>query len=342
VKKENWRLLFLGLALLVIGAFLFLVRNILAPFLVAFVLAYLLIPLVDGLERRGLGRKVAIAAVFLGILLAMSLTVFLLLPVLYQELDELAVVLPKVMEDLGRFIEEMRSEFKETGLPHQVAEVVDENLLQLEAYLVQRLGELLGNLPAMLASLSILILSPILAIYFLADWPRLRQGFFRLVPQHWRMEWQRLWLDINHVLRRFLRGNLLVAAIVGVLIGLGVQLIGMDYALLIGLICGVFDFPYFGPLIGAVPAILLGLTKSPTMALEVALIILVVQQLEGNVITPKLVGDSVGLHPLMIVFALLAGAEIAGFWGMLLAVPLAAILRVIIRYVYLRLVSPHV
>lgn len=343
MKKEVWRWVFLSLILLGAGVLLFTVRQVLAPFLVGFILAYLLSPLVDGLEKRGFGRKLGIAVVFLGILMLLGLTLFLILPVLYQELNSLAGVLPQVMSDLGELIQKLRSGFRETGLPHQVAEVLDKNLLQLEEYLVGRLGALLGNLPEILASLTILILAPVLAIYFLADWPRLKKGFYRLVPQRGRMEWQRLWQDINHVLRRFVRGNIAVASLVGLLIGLGVKLIGMDYALLIGIICGVFDLiPYFGPLIGAIPSILLGLTKSPTMALEVGLVILAVQQLEGNVITPKLVGDSVGLHPLWIVFALLAGAEIYGIWGMLLAVPVAAVLRVIIRYIYLRLVAPPI
>jgi len=127
------------------------------------------------------------------------------------------------------------------------------------------------------------------------------------------------------------------------LIGLGVEFVGMDYALLIGIIGGVADLiPYFGPIIGAVPALLLALTKSPWMAFKVAIVILVVQQIEGNLISPKLMGDSVKLHPLWVVFALLAGGEVAGFWGMLLAVPLAAVIKVVIRHIYLRLVSPQI
>lgn len=131
--------------------------------------------------------------------------------------------------------------------------------------------------------------------------------------------------------------------IVGILIGIGVKLVGMDYALLIGLVCGIFDLiPYFGPAIGAVPAILLALTHSPVMALKVTLIIFLVQQLEGNIISPKLMGESVGLHPLWVVFALLACGEIAGFWGMFLAVPLAAVIRVLFKHIYFRLVSTKV
>jgi predicted PurR-regulated permease PerM len=201
----------------------------------------------------------------------------------------------------------------------------------------------LANLPKALSTVTLYILSPVIAIYFLADWKILEQGFLRVIPQRWRMEWRRLWQDINHVIRQFVRGNIIVAVIVGVLIGVGVKLVGMEYALLIGLICGVSDLiPYFGPVIGAVPSVLLALIKSPGMALKVILIILIVQQLEGNVISPKLMGESVGLHPLWVVFALLASGEIAGFWGMFLAVPLAAVIRVVLKHIYFRLVSSKV
>ena len=228
-------------------------------------------------------------------------------------------------------------------MPSRVTLVLDQHLGQGEVILANRLNLFLANLPDVLSTVTLYILSPVIAIYLLSDWKGIGAKFFRIIPQRWRMEWRRLWQDINHVIRQFVRGNLVVAVIVGILIGIGVKLVGMEYALLIGLICGIFDLiPYFGPLIGAVPSVLLALTKSPAMALKVALIILIVQQLEGNIISPKLMGDSLGLHPLLIVFALLAGGEIAGVWGMFLSVPLAAVTRVVFNHIYFRLVSSKV
>lgn len=320
-----------------------LTKTVLAPFFLAFGLAYLLNPVVEVLEKRGIGRKWAIAMVFVGILLVLGATFFLMLPKLYMELAKLAISLPMTMQTLDQSIQDFRANFRSSGLPSQVALVIDENLARVEIYMVERLRAFLQTLPKMLASLSLLILSPVLAIYFLADWKRLNKGFLRLVPQKWRVEWQRLLQDINHVIRRFIRGDLIVAVIVGILTGIGVKLLGMEYALLIGIICGVFDLiPYFGPVIGAVPSIILGLTHSPMMGLKIAIVILVVQQIESDIISPKLMGDSVGLHPLLIVFALLAGGELAGFWGMLFSVPIAAVLRVILRHIYFRLVCPDI
>lgn len=322
---------------------LFRVRAILGPFFLAFVLAYLLNPLVDILERFKISRNKAIALVFILIIAFFAAAFFLIIPIIYNELSKLAVILPQTIQSVTDMIEEFRKQFKATGLPSQVALVLDEHLIAGESVLAERLNSFLDNLPKALSTVTLYILSPVIAIYFLADWKDLGEGFFRIIPQRSRMEWRRLWQDINHVVRQYLRGDLLVAVIVGILIGVGVKLVGMDYALLIGLICGVFDLiPYFGPAIGAVPSILLALTHSPVMAVKVALIIFFVQQLEGNVISPKLMGDSVGLHPLWVVFALLAFGEIAGFWGMFLAVPLAAVIRVVFKHIYFRLVSTKV
>ena len=343
MKFKNWKWIFTGICLLLGILLLFKVRSILGPFFLAFVLAYLLNPLVEGLERHRIGRNSSIAIVFTLIIVVFVAIFFLILPTIYNELSKLAVILPKMIQSVGERIDGYREQFKATGLPSRVALVLDQHLGQGEVVMADRLNRFLVYLPNALSAVTVYILSPVIAIYLLADWKALREGFFRIVPQRSRMEWRRLWQDINHVIRLFARGNLVVAVIVGILVGVGVKLVGMEYALLIGLICGIFDLiPYFGPVIGAVPSILLALTKSPAMAFKVALVILIVQQLEGNVISPKLMGDSVGLHPLGVVFAILAGGEIAGFWGMFLAVPLAAVVRVVFNHIYFRLVSTKV
>ncbi|MCB8818002.1 AI-2E family transporter [Desulfosporosinus shakirovi] len=343
MKFKNWKWIFTGTCLLLGILILFRVRAILGPFFLAFVLAYLLNPLVVVLERYKISRNRAIAIVFFLIIAFCATAIFLIIPIIYNELSKLLVILPQTIQSITDMIEEFRNQFKATGLPNRVAIVLDEHLIQGETMIAERLNQFLDNLPKALSSLTLYMLSPVIAIYILADWKGLGEGFFRIIPQRWRMEWRRLWQDINHVVRQFVRGDLFVALIVGIMIGIGVKLVGMDYALLIGLVCGIFDLiPYFGPAIGAVPAILLALTHSPVMALKVTLIIFLVQQLEGNIISPKLMGESVGLHPLWVVFALLACGEIAGFWGMFLAVPLAAVIRVLFKHIYFRLVSTKV
>jgi predicted PurR-regulated permease PerM len=342
MRKEKWRWVFL-ISIVLLGLMLILsVRPILSPFFVAFVLAYILNPVVVALEQKGIGRKLAIGMVFLGIILIIAVTVIFILPKIYTELLKLSAVLPGTVQALNQYFQDLRSNFVSTGLPNRVASVLDGQLATGEVFLADKLQAFLNQLPELITSMSLMILSPVIAIYLLADWKRIQTSFLRIVPQRWRIGWQRVIQDISHIVRSFIRGNLIVALIVGILTGIGVKLVGMDYALIIGVICGIFDIiPYFGPLIGAIPSILLGLIQSPFMAVKVAIVIFVVQQIESDIISPKLMGDSVGLHPLWIVFALLAGGEIAGFWGMLLSVPFAAVIRVIIRHIYFWLVSPE-
>jgi predicted PurR-regulated permease PerM len=342
-KRLPWKWVFVA-ACLILGLLLLLrVQAILGPFFLGFLLAYLLNPLAEELEKHRISRYQAIAIIFTVIFIIVALAIFLILPIIYVELSKLVSILPVTIQTITEQIERFREHFKASGLPSRVAIVLDQHLGQGEIILADRLNRFITSLPNALSTVTLYILSPVITIYLLADWKKTGVRFFRLVPQRHRLEWRRLWQDINHTVRQFVRGDLVVAVIVGILIGIGVKLIGMDYALLIGLMCGVFDLiPYFGPVIGAVPSVLLALTKSPGMALKVALVILIVQQIEGNVISPKLMGDSVGLHPLWVMFSLLAGGEIAGFWGMLLAVPIAAVIRVLLRHIYNKLVSPQV
>jgi len=343
MRHKSWRWIFTGSCLLLAILLLVKVRTILGPFFLAFILAYLLNPLVVALERHRISRKKSIFIVFILIIAVVGTTIFLILPTLYNELSKLAVILPNAIQLFTEKVDGLREQFKATGLPSRVALVLDQHLGQGEGIIANRLNLFLVNLPDALSTFTLYILSPVISIYFLAEWKSLGLHFLGIIPQRFRMEWRRLWQDINHVIRQFVRGNLVVAVIVGLLIGIGVKLVGMEYALLIGLICGIFDLiPYFGPFIGAVPAILLALTKSPAMAIKVTLIILIVQQLEGNLISPKLMGDSVGLHPLWVIFAILAGGELAGVWGMLFAVPVAAVIRVVFNHIYFRLVSTKV
>jgi len=139
---------------------------------------------------------------------------------------------------------------------------------------------------------------------------------------------------------KFIRGHLLVASMVGVLTSLGLALVGVKFYLLLGIIAGIADLiPYFGPIIGAIPAVGLALLNSSQQALYVLLVMVVVQQVENNLLSPKILGDSVGLHPVVVIFVLLAGGHLFGILGMLLAVPLTAILRILVNYLYTLLVS---
>lgn len=339
IKLKLWRILvfsILGLGSLML---LWKVRAILTPFSLAFFLAYMFSPGVSFLVRHGLSRPLSIVLVYLLFTVGIGLLIVFGIPELYKELSKFANSLPRYATEVQQFLATIQQQYRKGGLPTGVVKAVDAYLLRGENWLGLKLQALIGGLISLVAALPLLLLSPILSIYLLADWEKIKLGLKNALPHSWRGAAIHVAQEANSVLRNFLRGHLTVATFVGVLSGLGFQLVGMEYAVLLGVVCGLLDLvPYFGPVIGAVPALALALLKSPGMALRVLIVVFVVQQVESNLIQPKIVGDSVGLHPLLVVFVLLAGADLFGFWGMLLAVPAAGILRVMLTYLYLRLV----
>ncbi len=343
MKRSHLGWLFTILLLAISGFFVFKVKNIISPFIVGLVLAYLLSPLVTWLEKKGLKRRGAVAVIFIWISVITTLLLFILLPRLYIELGKLATVLPERIQVIYDYAQNAKEYYAQAGLPSEVSKLIDGQLNEGQDFLISWLESIIENLPGLLTSIGLMILSPILAIYFLLEWKKITEGVIKLVPGRLRGEWHRFLQEIDYIIQRYIQGNIIDALIVGFLIGLGVKMIGMEYALVIGVICGITNLiPYFGPVLGGIPSVLLALSKSPSMALKVVLIILIIQQIDGNIINPRLMSNKVGLHPLWVVFAILAGGELGGLLGMLIAIPLAAILKIIFREIYLHLVSPKV
>jgi predicted PurR-regulated permease PerM len=174
----------------------------------------------------------------------------------------------------------------------------------------------------------------------LKDTENIKEAFTLTVPRRYRSDVTAIGRDIDEIISAFLRGHLVISFIVGILTGMGMYIVGLEFSFIIGLIAGIAELvPYLGPLITAVPAVALALLHSKKTALYAVVVILIVQQLENAVISPRILGKSMGLHPLMIIFALLAGAELLGFTGVILAVPGAAAIKVVLRYIYLKLVD---
>lgn len=339
--RINKRWIFVAFLVILSLYFLFRVKAIISPFVVGVVMAYLLSPAVASLEKRGLKRSGAVAVIFIWITILLAVMLFLLLPKLYIELGKLSVVLPERIQVIYEYAQNAKHYYSQRGLPLEINKMIDEQFMRWQAFLIGWLENIIKNLPGLLTSIGLMILSPILAIYFLIDWKKISDGVIKLVPGSLRGQWQKFLQEIDYIIQGYIQGNIIDAIIVGLMIGIGVKLIGMEYAFIIGMICAITNLiPYFGPILGGIPSVLLALSKSPMYAAKVALIIFIVQQIDGNIINPRLMSNKVGLHPLWVVFALLAGGELGGLFGMFIAIPLAAIIKIIIRHIYFYLVSP--
>lgn len=330
MDKQKWIYFIL---LLVAVVFIYRVRAILPPFLFAAIIAYAAYPLVTLFEKRQMPRYMAIVLVYLIFGVIACVGIAFLVPQLAQELDELLLVLPERTDRLENLGSDVLRSWQRINIPTIIQQGLDtilNKVQQLLENLASRVADLLVGLVSQVASL---VIAPFLAFYILRDHKALKRRFFVQIPRRYRRTVYTLAQEFNNVFNGFIRGQLLNSLFVGILIALGLWIIGLKYALFIGIIAGLFNIiPYFGPVIGVFPAIALALAKSPMTVVWVIVIFIVVNQIEASIISPKIVGERVGLHPLAIIFAVLAGGEVMGLMGMLLAVPVAAIIRVIIGY----------
>ena len=315
------------------SAFLWLVRGSIYPFLLASVMAYLLHPFTRAVQAKGVSRFGAILTVYILVSGVLLLFCLLLVPMIIADIQRFSKMLPDIVTNSQDIIDQMGQHYHSISLPVAVRQQVDEAIVTAQNDVTTVIADLAnGAVKLIRYSLGILI-SPILAFYLLYDWDKIKDHFVLLVPKSGRREVTTLIKDLDDVLAGVVRGQLLVAAIVGTCVTGGLYFLQVPFAILIGFSAGVLDIiPYFGAIIGAAPAVTISLLQSPALAIKVGLLFLVIHQLEGMIIGPKILGDTIGLHPLIIIFCLFAGGELFGVTGMLLAVPVAAVFKVCWRH----------
>lgn len=330
----------LGAAALAAIWLVWLARGILTPLIVAAVLAYLLDPPVRFVQRVGVPRAAAIAAVYLILFGGAGLAVWLVLPRLAVEWSRFAEQLPGLLAAAEGFADRVQRSWGNlaaaTGL-QGMADAASAGARRFVDHQARAAAGLVLALPSVLLTAA---LAPLLGFYLLQDGPALAEFARRCLPLAWRGDLWRLGCRLEEVVGGFLRGQVVVAAIVGGLVGLVAGWLGLPYAALIGLVAGVFDMiPYFGPIIGAIPAVVVALTISPLKAAQVVVAFLIIQQLENMVIGPRVLGARVGLHPLTVIMATLFGGQQAGLPGLLLSVPATAALKVIAGFAWDKLID---
>lgn len=338
LKRENglpyqWLLLIAAACLLV-----YLLGDILAPFLTAAILAYICSPLVDRLTRCKIGRTPATVLVFLLLLGVFALLLLIVIPLLQKEVLLMAKRLPAYFNTLRGLLEPWLLQHFGVTLAFDMSELqalVTEHWKTAGNVAGQALRFVGSHGAALFGWLASLLLVPVVLFYLLRDWPMLVARIGELTPRSWYGRVATIAHEIDLVLAEFLRGQLSVMLLMSVFYACGLWLAGLELALPIGLIAGLLGFvPYLGITIGIVLAVLAAALQfaSMTALLPVLLVFGLGQVLEGMVLTPWLVGDRIGLHPVAVVFALLAGGQLFGFAGVLLALPAGAAIAVGLRH----------
>lgn len=335
-RTAQWRgwLVFAGLFVL----FVFLFQSILLPFVAGLAVAYFLDPAADWLERKGLSRALAAAVVLVFFILVMVATVLLLLPLLQAQVVDLVRRLPEYVSALQHqaldLADLLRASLSEEDI-ERLRSGLSSNLGAAFTWLGGVIKGLVGGGLALFNLLTLLFVTPIVAFYLLRDWDRIVATVDGLLPREHLETIREQARIVDSTLAGFVRGQASVCLILGVFYAVGLTLAGLDFGFVVGLVAGLISFiPYVGSIFGLVASVGLALVQFDDFLRVgiVAAIFLGGQAVEGNVLTPKLVGDRVNLHPVWVIFALFAGGALFGFVGLLLAVPVAAVVGVFVRF----------
>ncbi len=301
------------------------------PIFIAGFITYLLHPLVEGLHGRGIPRSIAILSIYLCFFGGIGFLLYKLIPLVVQQLMDLSKNLPYFTNTYRSWIEEI--DFRTEHFPLGIHQRIEAGLNGLEQGIDRFISRLLLFMKELLNSIILFAIIPFIVFYMLKDFTIFKKAAWYITPRKWRKSGIALLKDIDESLGRYIRGQLFVCLVIGVCATIGLWLSGISYPLILGFIIGVTNIiPYFGPIIGAVPAVIIASTISFNMVIIVFLIILFLQFLEGNVLSPLIVGKSLHMHPVVIIIALLVGEHISGILGLILAVPIIAVLRVILYH----------
>lgn len=323
--------------------FLWFFSSILLPFVAGMALAYFLDPVADWLERRGLSRAMATVVILVCFVTIFALALMLVIPIIISQFTQFAAALPGYITELQQIISSPQTSFLPPWVSTQI-ETVKENFSQVLSQGAGFIGSLLGQIwnsgKAIVDVMSLLVVTPVVAFYILLDWDRMVRKVDSWIPRDQVQTVRQIAREMDQSVAGFIRGQGSLCLILGIYYAVGLSLVGLNFGLLIGFVAGMISFiPYIGSLLGLVMAIGVALVQfwpDLTWILVVAAVFFSGQFLEGNVLQPKLVGQSVGLHPVWLMFALFAFGALFGFVGLLIAVPAAAVVGVLVRFALAR------
>lgn len=332
-QARFWLIAFVVMCLAV-----YILGDVITPFAVAFVIAYFVSPISHWMMRRGMPSWLA-ATIIMIVFIALVATAFVVIvPLIAGQIQQALQALPQLVDWV-----------RQTAMPRLeqvVATISPEDMERIRAaasdyagtavsWSVGFLQRILSGVLFSINLISILVITPLVAFYLIRDWDSIVTRIDSLLPRAHREVIRREMAEVNRTLAGFLRGQATVCLTLGTFYAVALSVVGLNFGLIVGFVAGCLSFiPYVGSMVGFVTAVGIAIFQydSYVMAMVVAGIFLFGQAVEGNILTPKLVGDSVGLHAVWVIFALLAGGSLFGFTGVLLAVPVAAVIGVLVRF----------
>ncbi|KDN57049.1 MAG: AI-2E family transporter [Exiguobacterium sp.] len=310
------------------------------PLIIAGLFFYFLVGIVDYLERRSGKRGVSVAITLTSLLLIITIVFSVLGPLLVEQVTSLVNALPSIAKELQVQIFAVRDSLMENEFLSRFVNENDDMFTEFTNNVTAYLGDIFGNVASSVGRLVGFITSavitivviPFMLIYMLLDGKRLPDSIVKWLPKSYETETRKILNDMHTTVKNYVHAQLLVAFFVGITSLIGLWIVGVDYAILLALFMMVTNIiPYVGPFLGAAPAVVVAFIQEPIMAVWVIIVIIVVQQIESNVISPLIQGKSLKVHPLTIIIVLLVAGNLAGIIGMLIAVPTYAVAKVVVQ-----------
>jgi predicted PurR-regulated permease PerM len=301
------------------------------PLFVAATITYLLHPIVEYLHKRRVPRGLAVLFIYIIFFGGVGFAFYKGAPHLIKQLRDLGEQFPQFANTYRNWIHSIHD--RTEGWPNGLHERIEEGIKHIEDSVPILIDKAITSIKQLLDYVILLAVIPFIVFYLLKDYQVLKKAAWYVTPRKWRKSGLLLLKDIDHSLGSYIRGQLLVCTAIGTLATISFMASEMPYPILLGFIIGTTNIiPYFGPVIGAIPAVVIALTISIKMVIIIIVIILALQFLEGNVLSPLIVGKSLHMHPIFIIIALLIGGEVGGIVGLILAVPLLSVMKVVLLH----------
>lgn len=319
-----------------------LVPAILFPFGLSLILAVLLKPLADGMHRAALraGMKCVPYDLWIGLSFLFFAAVLYLIAAhvlvpFIKEFKEFAASVPGIIASVQQAIPRLEAQYQLSAMPPEIKQLIANTLEKIGSYTLRLASVSVSAVFSFAGTMVELIIVPIITFYMIKKGEAFCRGFIALFPAAYTSHLEALFHEIHYVLAAYIRGQLALCVLMTVVVFVGMIALGIPYPLVIGLLAGMVEMvPILGPIIGAVPPVLLGLAQSSSVMLKVILFYIIVQQADSHLIMPKLMGSIINVHPVAIILGVLVGGHLYGIVGMMIAVPLLAVLQVLLKHMW--------
>lgn len=315
------------------------ISDIIATIIGSIIIAYALNPIINSFERRNIKRFYGVIIVYLSIVAMFFILSVLVIPSSGKEIRRFVSNLPIYFEQISDIMDGFYTKYYSTlgGLPPMfqgIENIVMENLVKLEGIISDSMTKFVGGVLSMASKLVNIVLTPILVLYFLVDKAYFKELLIKLIPNKYREDTLQLASIIDTSLKQFIKGRLIMSLYAGVMTTILLLVLGIEFPFVIGFITGVADIvPYIGPFLGYVPAVFFASFSGIMKVIWVSIFWVLIQWTENNIVAPKIIGENMGMHPMVILLSIIIGGGVFGVFGMILSVPIVAITKITTQYI---------